>query len=57
MQKSSIPTGLGNLAEPALKEKANFVFASINKAFEVLSNEEKRREYDTKGYKEIQNNR
>ena len=50
------PDRLGESPEPALKEKANFVFASINKAFEVLSNEEKRREYDTKGYKEIQNN-
>ena len=38
-----------------MREKANFVFARINKAFEVLSNEGKRREYDTKGYKEIQN--
>jgi len=49
------PDRLGETPKPDLKEKANFVFASINKAFEILSNEEKRRDYDTKGYKEIQN--
>ncbi len=48
------PDRLGDVPYPELKEKANFVFARINKAFEVLSNEEKRREYDTTGYKEIQ---
>jgi tetratricopeptide (TPR) repeat protein len=49
------PDRFGDVPDPELREKANFVFAHINKAFEVLSNEEKRREYDTKGYKEIQN--
>jgi curved DNA-binding protein CbpA len=49
------PDRLGEAPNPELREKANFVFARINKAFEVLSNEEKRREYDTKGYKELQN--
>lgn len=49
------PDRLGEAPKSGLKEKANFVFASINKAFEILSNEEKRRDYDTKGYKEIQN--
>jgi curved DNA-binding protein CbpA len=49
------PDRFGDAPDPELREKANFVFASINKAFEILSNEEKRREYDTKGYKEIQN--
>jgi curved DNA-binding protein CbpA len=49
------PDRFGNAREPELREKANFVFVHINKAFEVLSNEEKRREYDTKGYKEFQN--
>lgn len=49
------PDRFGDSRDPELKEKANFVFSLINKAFEVLSNEEKRREYDTKGYKEIQN--
>ena len=32
--------------------KANEVFAEINKAFEVLSNSEKKKEYDNRGYKE-----
>jgi len=49
------PDRFGDAQDPELREKANFVFAHINKAYEVLSNEEKRREYDTKGYKEIQN--
>jgi curved DNA-binding protein CbpA len=49
------PDRFGDAPDPELKEKANFVFAYMNKVFEVLSNEEKRREYDTKGYKEIQN--
>jgi curved DNA-binding protein CbpA len=48
------PDRLGEVQDPELREKANFVFARINKAFEVLGNEEKRREYDMKGYKEIQ---
>lgn len=49
------PDRFGDAPDPELRDKANLVFASINKAFEVLGNEEKRREYDTKGYKEIQN--
>jgi len=49
------PDRFGDSRDPELREKANFVFARINKAFEVLNNEEKRREYDMKGYKEIQN--
>ncbi len=49
------PDRFGDAPDPELKEKANLVFSRINKAFEVLSSEEKRREYDTKGYKEIQN--
>lgn len=48
------PDRLGEVSNPELREKANFVFARINKAFEVLSSEDKRREYDMKGYKEIQ---
>jgi curved DNA-binding protein CbpA len=49
------PDRFGDVPDPEIREKANFVFTRINKAFEVLGNEEKRREYDTKGYKEIQN--
>lgn len=48
------PDRFGDARDPELREKANFVFAHINKAFEVLNHEEKRREYDMKGYKEIQ---
>ncbi|RQW03639.1 hypothetical protein EH223_09610 [candidate division KSB1 bacterium] len=48
------PDRFGDAPDPELKDKANLVFSRINKAFEVLSSEEKRREYDTKGYKEIQ---
>jgi tetratricopeptide (TPR) repeat protein len=48
------PDRLGEAPAPELREKANFVFARINKAFEILSNDEKRREYDMKGYKELQ---
>lgn len=47
------PDRLGSAPDPDLKEKANFVFARINKAYDVLSNEDKKREYDTKGYKEV----
>jgi curved DNA-binding protein CbpA len=49
------PDRLGEAPIPELREKANFVFARINKAFETLNNEGKRREYDMIGYKEIQN--
>jgi curved DNA-binding protein CbpA len=48
------PDRFGDASDPELKDKANFVFAYINKAFEVLNSEEKRREYDIRGYKEIQ---
>lgn len=48
------PDRLGESSNPELRERANFVFARINKAFEVLSNEDKRRQYDMKGYKEMQ---
>jgi len=38
--------------DPQIKEKANYVFAEINKAYEILSNPDKRRNYDSKGFKE-----
>ncbi len=47
------PDRLGNMPDPDLREKSNFVFARVNKAFDVLNNEDKKREYDSKGYKEI----
>jgi curved DNA-binding protein CbpA len=48
------PDRFGESPDPELKEKANYVFAYINKAFDVLNSEEKRKEYDIRGYKEIQ---
>ncbi|RPI70861.1 MAG: hypothetical protein EHM45_24295 [Desulfobacteraceae bacterium] len=38
--------------DPEIKEKANYVFAEINKAYETLSNPDKRRDYDGRGFKE-----
>ncbi|MCP5045751.1 MAG: J domain-containing protein, partial [bacterium] len=49
------PDRISSAPDPEIKEKANFVFAEINKAYETLSNEEKKREYDTRGYKENTN--
>jgi len=46
------PDRINTPNEPELKEKANFVFATINKAYETLSNEGSRREYDRGGFKE-----
>ncbi len=53
MAKKFHPDRLGDAPDPELREKANFVFSIINKAYEVLSNEERRREYDMRGYKEV----
>jgi curved DNA-binding protein CbpA len=47
------PDRISNAPDPDIKEKSNFVFAEINKAYETLSNPDKRNEYDSKGYKEI----
>lgn len=46
------PDRISIAPDPEIKDKANFVFAEINKAYENLSNEDSRREYDTKGYKD-----
>lgn len=46
------PDRISLAPDPEIEEKANFVFAEINKAYEVLSNDEKKKEYDTKGYRE-----
>jgi len=46
------PDRISSAPDPDIKEKANFVFAEINKAYETLSNPDKKREYDTVGYKE-----
>lgn len=39
-------------ADSDIKEKANYVFAEINKAYETLSNSDKKNAYDAKGYKD-----
>ncbi|MCX6582637.1 MAG: DnaJ domain-containing protein [Candidatus Aminicenantes bacterium] len=46
------PDRISNAPDPEIKEKANFVFAEMNKAYETLSNDVKKRAYDSRGYKE-----
>lgn len=46
------PDRISSAPDPEIKEKANYVFAEINKAYETLSNQDKKNEYDSKGYKE-----
>ncbi|MCK4836183.1 MAG: DnaJ domain-containing protein [Candidatus Aminicenantes bacterium] len=46
------PDRIASVADSDIKEKANFVFAAFNKAYETLSDEKKREEYDTQGDKE-----
>jgi len=46
------PDRLSNVSDREIKEKANFVFATINKAYDILTNEDKKREYDNAGFKE-----
>ncbi len=52
LAKKFHPDRMSSTIEPEIKEKANFVFAAINKAYETLSNEQKREEYDSMGYRE-----
>jgi curved DNA-binding protein CbpA len=47
------PDRISSAPDPEIKDKANFVFAEINKAYETLSNVDKKNEYDSKGYKEM----
>lgn len=47
------PDRISTAPDPEIKDKANFVFAEINKAYETLSNQDKKNEYDSKGYKEV----
>ena len=49
------PDRISSAPDPEIKDKANFLFAEINRAYEVLSNQEKRNDYDSRGYKESSN--
>ncbi len=46
------PDRISHAPDPEIKEKANFVFAEMNKAYEILTNDDKKRDYDSRGYKE-----
>jgi tetratricopeptide (TPR) repeat protein len=46
------PDRISSAPDPEIKEKANYVFAEINKAYETLGNPDKKSAYDSKGYKE-----
>lgn len=46
------PDRITSAPDPDIKEKANYVFAEINRAYETLGNPDKKSEYDGKGYKE-----
>lgn len=46
------PDRIGGVPDPEVKEKANFVFAEMNKAYATLGDENKKAEYDGRGYKE-----
>ncbi len=46
------PDRVTSAPDPEIKEKANYVFAEINKAYETLGNPDKKNVYDSKGYKE-----
>jgi tetratricopeptide (TPR) repeat protein len=46
------PDRITSAPDPDIKEKANYVFAEINKAYDTLGNPDKKKVYDSKGYKE-----
>ncbi|UCH94200.1 MAG: DnaJ domain-containing protein [Candidatus Aminicenantes bacterium] len=50
--KNYHPDRISTAPHPEIKDKANFVFAEINKAYETLSNPDKKQMYDSRGYKE-----
>lgn len=52
LAKKYHPDRVVHAPDPDIKDKANFVFAEMNKAYDVLSDNDKKREYDTRGYKE-----
>jgi len=47
LAKQLHPDRLTGAPDPEIKEKANFVFAAINKAFDTLSDPQRRSRYDT----------
>jgi len=47
LAKQLHPDRLAGVPDPEIKEKANFVFAAINKAFDTLSDPQRRSRYDT----------
>lgn len=52
LAKKFHPDRIASAPDPEIKEKANFVFAEINRAYDTLSNPDKRNLYDAKGYKD-----
>jgi curved DNA-binding protein CbpA len=46
------PDRIATAPDPEIKDKANYVFAEINRAYENLSNPDKKKVYDSRGYKE-----
>ncbi len=44
------PDRIQSAPDPDIKDKANLVFAEINKAYEILSNEDRKQKYDEKGF-------
>lgn len=52
LAKKYHPDRLATASDPEIKDKANFVFSEINKAYETLSNPHKKGKYDADGYKE-----
>jgi len=51
LAKKYHPDRIGRAPDPDLKEKADFVFSNINNAYETLSDENRRRTYDSLGSK------
>lgn len=47
LAKQLHPDRLGNAPDPEIREKANFVFAAVNKAFDTLNDPHRRRAYDS----------
>ncbi|HDP95211.1 MAG TPA: hypothetical protein ENN40_07620 [Candidatus Aminicenantes bacterium] len=47
LAKQLHPDRLGNAPDPGIREKANFVFSAVNKAFDILNDPQRRRAYDT----------